>query len=286
VLVAREGSNVPPDLPYFEEIIDRLESDPDARITQAFSRNVHWGYFANPDLVDDSVESFLIAAEELNRRICDVGGVGDGLRILDVGCGFGGAVDYLNHRLSGCEVVGLNIDGRQLERAREFVKPKNGNEITFIEGDACDLPLDGGTFDVVLAIECIFHFRSRKLFLQEAKRVLEPGGMLALSDFVLNPATLPAFASWAKANESSLRSFFGSTSAITPTAYRRRAPACGLDLIVDEDITLNTMPTYQFLRRAFRASGLSDRERPSSFLEALTREGLLEYHIMGFRSLE
>ena len=58
------------------------------------------------------------------------------------------------------EMTGLNIDPRQLEVARKEVLPENGNTIDFIEADAVSLPFPDDTFDVVLAVECIFHFFS------------------------------------------------------------------------------------------------------------------------------
>ena len=148
------------DLPYFDQIIERLEALPDSSLARAFERHVHWGYFASPETADDSVERYVAAAEELTRRMCDAAGVADGLTILDVGCGFGGTIDHLNAHLTGCELVGLNIDARQLDRARDLVQPRAENTVSFVEGDACSLPFEDGRFDAVLAVECAFHFWS------------------------------------------------------------------------------------------------------------------------------
>lgn len=129
-----------------------------------------------------------MTSENPSRRwVCDAGRITDGLRILDVGCGFGGTIDHLNQRFSGAELVGLHIDGRQLRRALELVKARPGNTVDFVEGDACNLPFASGHFDVVLAVECAFHFRSRKQFVREVSRVNKLGGSLALTDFILPP---------------------------------------------------------------------------------------------------
>src|SRR5579859_2244943 len=98
------------DLPYFDQIIERLERSPDSSLSQAFQRHVHWGYFAEPETADDSLAGYVRAAQTMTERICEAGRVGGERRILDVGCGFGGTIAHLNEQLSGCELVGLNID--------------------------------------------------------------------------------------------------------------------------------------------------------------------------------
>ena len=54
--------------------------------------------------------------------MCDVAEIRDGMRIIDVGCGFGGTIASLNERFSELELVGVNIDSRQLERATDMVQ--------------------------------------------------------------------------------------------------------------------------------------------------------------------
>jgi cyclopropane fatty-acyl-phospholipid synthase-like methyltransferase len=85
---------------------------------QAFGRHVHWGYWENPKKADGSVSDFVAAAENLCQRVCDAASVKDGAKLLDVGCGFGGTIASLNERITNTVLVGLNIDERQLIRAR------------------------------------------------------------------------------------------------------------------------------------------------------------------------
>ena len=92
----------------------------------------------------------------------------------------------LNETLAAVSLHGINnIDERQAARAAAVVLPRPGNAVHFVHGDACRLPFASAAFDRVLAVECIFHFPSRRQFFGEARRVLRRGGKLALSDFIL-----------------------------------------------------------------------------------------------------
>ena len=269
------------DLPYFDRIHEWLEREPDSTVSEAFGRNVHWGCYTDPERADDSIAGYVAATEELNRRICEVAGIADGLAILDVGCGLGGAVEYVNDRVSGCRLVGIDNGRRQIERAQQLELRENGNGVTFLEGDACDLPFADAEFDVVLAIECVFHFPSRKRFFQEAKRTLVPGGKLVLSDFVLDAERQAELPAWLARNQASERLFYGSAlPLVTSEGYRRRARAAGFDLAVDDDITVNTLPTYRVLKRIREDLGFGSQ--PSSLIEAMTLDGILGYHVLGF----
>ena len=71
-----------------------------------------------------------------------------------------------------------------LERARPRLP---GARLVELEPDA-PLPFDDGSFDLVLAAETAEHVRDLQLFLSEIRRVLVPGGELALT----TPATRAA----------------------------------------------------------------------------------------------
>jgi SAM-dependent methyltransferase len=270
------------DLPYFDQLLEQLARAPDSKVSKTMSRHVHWGYFGSP-VSDASVTSCVSAAEAMTERVCRAARVADGLRILDVGCGFGGTVAFLNEHLSGCELVGLNIDERQLARARQLVSPRAGNRVSFVQADAVALPFDDGAFDVVLAVECIFHFSSRKTFFNEARRVLRPGGTLALSDFIVNGDKIDEMAEWTAANAGN--NFFGvKTAALCTGTYPRLARVAGFTVLSDEDVTANTMPTYVGLRNIYGEAEMHDGVAAAAYLEELSRRGFFEYRILSFEA--
>jgi SAM-dependent methyltransferase len=126
----------------------------------------------------------LSAQQAMDDRVLEVAALEDGQRILDVGCGLGGTLLDIDGKHRGVDLVGLNRSQRQLEAASDEWGKGRRNPVRWVFGDACSLPFEAGSFDRVLAIECVFHFSSRASFLCEAARVLRPGGLVVLSDFV------------------------------------------------------------------------------------------------------
>jgi SAM-dependent methyltransferase len=94
-----------------------------------------------------------------------------GRRVLDAGCGVG---MYLRHFAQVSEfVVGVDIDPDKVAEAREYVP-----RVQVASAEA--LPFSDGSFDVVLSHEVLEHVGDDRQALQEAVRVLAPGGRLVL----------------------------------------------------------------------------------------------------------
>jgi SAM-dependent methyltransferase len=251
----------------------------------AYWRAFHWGLYDDPAIADDSAAGYVEAGEALTERIVAAAEVEDGRRILDVGCGFGGTLDHIATRNRDCRLAGLNIDERQLRQGRSLLATHGRSgvkDMPFIAADGCQLPVADASLDHVLAVECVFHFPSRKSFFKEAARVLRPGGTLGLSDFLLAPGSLASVTTNVGSLE--LGPWYGySAKPLTPTGYARLGRAVGLDLLVDEDVTARTLPTYPALRRVYRESGMDDGIATVDSCEALARAGGWEYHVLAFR---
>jgi hypothetical protein len=71
----------------------------------------------------------------------------------------------------------------------------------------------------------------------------------------------------------------------TAWGYRLLARLTGFRLLLDEDITTNTLPTYPALLRLFRNLGLRDAERATELVAYSARKGWVRYRVLVFEAV-
>lgn len=99
---------------------------------------------------------------------------------LDVATGAGFAAFTLASCLD--KVVALDLTRAMLEEARRTAEARRLPNVLFVEGDAEALPFGPQHFDLIASRMAAHHFASATRFLDEAARVLRPGGRIALID--------------------------------------------------------------------------------------------------------
>jgi SAM-dependent methyltransferase len=101
----------------------------------------------------------------------------NGKRVLEIGCGTGGRSAYLASS-GACEVVGIDINAAEIDIARELVPsiyPDVVGRCTY-HVPSGNAPLDIGTFDLVVLVDCMEHVQSPPAMMKLAYAYTKPGG--------------------------------------------------------------------------------------------------------------
>ncbi len=100
-----------------------------------------------------------------------------GRDVLDVACGEGYGSALLAR--TARRVIGADIAAAAIDHAR--VRYAGIGNLEFRQADCMALPFPDASFDTIVSFETIEHVAAQEAFLDEARRVLRPGGLVVLS---------------------------------------------------------------------------------------------------------
>lgn len=271
-------------LPYIDEILSKIDSQ-DENYERAFMQNIHFGYWSelrNSEI--SAIEDYEKGTSSLTEEIMKLARVETKQEILDIGCGFGGTVNALNQVLSNKKIVGVNIDERQLQVAQKnYGQGIRGNQISFVAADAQKMPFADESFDLALAIECIFHMPDRNQFLKEAFRVLKPGGTMIITEIVLDNRNPLKLAANMLKNIPALLTYKKNIGTLgapgTMSSYEKLAKKNGFEIENIENWSRNILPTFSLLKTLKSNADTNSLYSPKllSFGEEMIRNGTQQY---------
>ena len=125
------------------------------------------------------------------RRLAAAAAVRPGDRVLDAACGTGDLA-IADLKAGASQVTGLDFSERMLERAR-----RKSSRIEWLRGDMLALPFADATFDAATVGFGVRNVEDLPLGLRELRRVLRPGGRLAILEITQPRGPLrPFYSLW------------------------------------------------------------------------------------------
>lgn len=185
--------------------------------------------------IDDlaPLDQFHSGGKRLTLRLAQLLTLQPGTRVLDVGGGLGGpartlAVEY------GCCVTVIDPTVSYVQAAEMLTaRLRLGAYVTHHTGEALTLPYDDGSFDVVWTQNSGMSIADKARLYASLRRVLRPGGQLAIHEPMAGPVQPPIFpVMWARdATTHCLR---------TPAEMRGLIEAAGFQTRTWDDVTVET----------------------------------------------
>lgn len=187
---------------------------------------------ADPDMptLDDlkPVDEFHTGGVEATNALIDQLTIVPETRVLDIGCGIGGAARHVSERTGAC-VRGFDLTPDFVNTARALSDATGmSSRTTFQVGSALEMPEADNSVDLALMFHVGMNIEDKPRLFTEAARVLAPGGTFALFDVMRSSDRALTFPfPWAEQKDFSF--------VTPPEAYRKAASASGLTQVLERD---------------------------------------------------
>lgn len=162
---------------------DPLLSADRARLDAVRSRRAEAAseYFERIAPIWDEERSLHASADAVESAVLEVIGTGRFGRVLDVGTGTGRMLQLLTERAD--HAVGLDASHSMLAVARANLERLGLAGWELRQGDVYSPPLDRSSFDLVVVHQVLHYLEDPARALDEAARLVAPGGLLVVVDF-------------------------------------------------------------------------------------------------------
>jgi sterol 24-C-methyltransferase len=183
--------------------------------------------------------------DELGRTLA----LPPGSRVLDAGCGEGDVAIRLGTRF-GLEVDGVDLLEANLRRARaRAARLGLAGSLRFHRRDYGDLPFADHSFDGAYTMETLVHAFDHRQALLELRRVLRPGGTLALFEYSVPPRSQMTAGQREAFDFVVERSAMRSLPAFVHGAFPAILEEAGLEVVAVEDVSERVWPMLRRLAR-------------------------------------
>jgi ubiquinone/menaquinone biosynthesis C-methylase UbiE len=138
-------------------------------------------------------EEFHLRGRRATRHLAALAGTSEGMSVLDLGCGVGGAARTLAAE-HGCLVIGLDLSAAYTRAAGALSSAVGLASRTLFEvADAQRIPHAASAFDLAWMQHACMNIPDKGRLLGELRRVLRPGGKFAFYEIFQQPGAQLAY---------------------------------------------------------------------------------------------
>ena len=130
----------------------------------------------------DGTESLDEAERMALAATCNRARIADGMRILDLGCGWGSLTLYIAERFPGCHVIAVSNSRSQHDAIAADAKSRGLDNVRVIVADMNDFEADG-KFDRIVSIEMFEHMRNYRVLFEKVSSWLDVDGLFFMHIF-------------------------------------------------------------------------------------------------------
>ena len=134
------------------------------------------------------------AQVEKYKLLIERADIKDGHNILDLGCGFGGFMQYLLENFPNVTVTGINPSAIQSQYVSESLIKYNSrcNLVSKYVGETSSDEIAPNSYDRIVSIGALEHFTNFDLLFKHLENILKPGGK-CLHHIIVSVDTIPQF---------------------------------------------------------------------------------------------
>lgn len=194
------------------------------------------------------VDEFHIGGRQATLAFAQAFGVRPGMRLLDVGCGLGGAARYFAHE-HGCHVSGIDLSGEYVAVANALAARVGlDKQVSCQQGSALELPFAEGGFDGAYMFHVGMNIEDKSRLFREVRRIMTASGVFGIYDVMrIADGDLSYPVPWASGPESSF--------VADAASYRRLLVAEGFEVLKERDRRDFALEVFAQMRARGAAAG-------------------------------
>ena len=128
------------------------------------------------------VDEFHIGGRLATAAFAEQFGLRPGMRLLDIGCGLGGAARFFAQEYD-CRVVGIDLSEEYVNVANVLAQRVGlDDRVSFEAGSALALPFEPGGFDAAYMLHVGMNIEDKSRLFAEVRRILKPSGLFGIYD--------------------------------------------------------------------------------------------------------